>query len=1046
MPHFIEITNPLEPAKDAKTVFRKAGTTVREYLAESSIDMSNKIVLVESKPFPESSWDEPLGSSGLVVIAPKMGEVSTILAIISIVVSLAAVAVSYFMTPAASEGKEEEADKAYSLRGKSNKSRLSECVEKHYGTVRHWPSYMAKPYNQFHGNDQYLYALFCVGLGKYQINDFKIDDTLVSNYEDVIYEVYEPGEKVTLFPTNVHTSTEVGGIELIASNEEDYPVGDGWFGPFMSAPAGSKSYVLEIDTTCRQGLYRTNDDGDKKSTRVVAYFERREVDDYGVAIGDWLPLQTVDLNLATIDPVLLTFSIPVPEGRYEVRGKRTNERSLSIKQRQVIHWETLRAFSKTDQDFGNVTLIAVKAKATNNLNDSSKNAFNVGITSILPVYNAGTNSWNETITRSPVWAVCDIMRASYGKNVSQKFLDLDNLAELATTLAADGVNFDWTFDSRETVWSALGLVLSIARAAPVIPYGRVSTARDIPTAVPTLGFNGNNIIPESVSVSTRLVNYSDNDGIEVEYMNPLTWKRETVLCILGTDRGLNPRQVKLAGCTNRTFAYRWGMYKRAVEVYHTDNIVFETGIEAGTSVFGDVIAVRHELMPTEESFVETDTGRLASNAFSTTLVLGVSKTVITLPTAPTFVPGETNRISLRTKNGTISGPFSCVAVSGNAYQVQLDVLLDSSNFIVSEGEQPLYWFGVSGYDYLLAKILKIEPASKDTVTVTAVPYDSRVYGFDGLTAPAPGIQFSTPVAPDLPGIVGLTVRLVPDKLTEAMASWKPSFGAIRYIVERSTDGITYIPVGETFVSNIVLPVELGNLWVRVYAVNKGKGVAAVWEGIISDEVLSPAVPAAVTGFALSSPFVGSNLTLTWDINPLATTYDVEIKLTGGSVLRTAVVLGTALTYTVVEALADAALIPVALSRDLTVKVRAVSSAGASAWSSDLVVSNSTPVAPTATNIRAPGTGNWTLGGSRAFKATIVHTQTDDFLHYKIYQGTTGFTPDVANLIATQTSKDLYLNVISSSGSDGYIKVGAVDKWGAEIVIGAQTKVWDNNGW
>lgn len=1036
MPHFIEITNPLEPAKNAKTVFRKAGVTVREYLAESLTDMSNKIVLVESKPFPESSWDESLGSNDLVVIAPKMGDFSTIVAIISIIISLAAIAVSYFMTPDSHESKEEEADKAYSLRGKSNKSRLSECVEKHYGTVRHWPSYMAKPYNQFHGNDQYLYALFCVGLGKYVIDDFKIDDTLVSNFEDVVYEVYEPGEKVTLFPTNVHTSSEVGGIELIASNEEDYPEDDGWFGPYMSAPPGSKSYVLEVDTTCRQGLYQTNDEGDKKSTRVIAYFERREVDDYGNALGDWLPLKTVDLNLATVDPVLLTFSIPVPEGRYEVRGKRTNVRSLSIKQRQVIHWETLRAFSKTDQDFGNVTLIAVKAKATNNLNDTSKNSFNVGITSILPVYNSGTNSWTEYPTRSPVWAICDIMRASYGKNVSQKFLDLDNLSELAATLAAEGVNFDWTFDSRETVWSALGLILSTVRAAPVIPFGRVSSARDVPTAVPTLGFNGNNIVPDSVSVSTRLVNYSDNDGIEVEYMNPLTWKRETVLCILGTDRGLNPRQVKLAGCTNRTFAYRWGMYKRAVEVYQTDNIVFETGIEAGTSVFGDVIAVRHELMPTEETFVETDSGRLAYNSFSTVTVLSVPKTVLTLPTVPTFVPGETNRISIRTKTGSISGPFACVAVSENPYQVRLDVELDPANFIVSEGEQPLYWFGVSGSDYLLAKIIRIEPASKETITVTAVPYDARVYGFDALPAPAPGIQFTTPVAPDLPAISGLSVRLVPDKLTEAMASWKPSFGAISYIVERSTDGITYVSAGETFVSNILLPVELGNLWVRVYAVNKGKGPPTVWAGLISDE--SPIViPPAVTGFGLSSPFVSSNLSLSWDISPLALTYDIEIKLTGGSVLRTVSQLGTVLTYTATQALADAALIPIGISRNLTAKVRAVSAAGVGPWSEDLNVTNSLPVAPSVTS-GAP----YVRSNLLWVDVTLVHTQTDDFIHYKIYQGSSStFTPGAGNLVLTQTGK-MFTRQINWAGGDQWLKAGAIDKWGSEIIIGTAVKIFD----
>lgn len=866
MPLFTHVPNPLKPLTDCVQERKPDGFTVAEFIQERGIDPEGFVVLVDSRKTPPEEWDRPLHGDCLVIVTPEIGWAGVIALVVAIVVS---VALYYFMPPPPTPAATPEASTAWTLRGQQNQMKLGEAIERHYGRMRVFPSYMARPFNRFKSDDQYMFALFCIGLGRYTVHNIKIDDTPIADFDEVEYEIYQPGERVKLFPTNVQTSSEVSGIELFGPNEEDYPAG-GWSGPFVAASAGSQAYRLEVDISLREGLFYVTKKGGTGEETIEALFEYRLIDDDGDPLGSWTTLAAFERTLATTDPKRFTLHKEVDPGRYEVRAKRTIDTPEDYRHKTGLTWEGLRAICETEQDFGDVTLLAVKARATNNLNDSAQHLFNVEVTAEVPVYDVGSDDWTRTATRNPVWAFLDILRASYGKNLTRAFFDLPGLAALADELDADGVKFDGSFDSKTTIWEALQVVLNVADAVPVVNGGIVSAVRDTPQVIPTLGFNAHNIVKGTMTVQTVLENHGDFDGLEVEYLDPDSYKRKTVICLLDTDRGTNLKQVKLVGCRDRDKAYQWGLRQRAISLYQRENYAFETGIEGGTARFGDLIAVRHENIPSETDFLDAETGRLGPNAL--TVESGV--TVIALPFTPDMSGPEVRRIALRDNLGVVRGPYICEAHPTVANKLRLEVEIDNADFAVDSGaEAPLFWFGISGTEYNLAKIVRIETAGDgERVKITAVPYDDRIYAFTGLEAPPLSAQYEPANLPAHPAITGLTVRKVPKSENEYQAAWKPALGATSYLLSTSRDGTKYTRLDTTEQAGYILTEESGAFWLKVQAVGRGGvGAASIWSGTLSDY---DEIPKQVEDVELVEE-VDDSFELGWNMDPNAKEYVVK---------------------------------------------------------------------------------------------------------------------------------------------------------------------------
>ena len=161
-------------------------------------------------------------------IAPLLGVTSTLgLQLLQAGIVLAgSFLISTFLSPSVNTPSSKNAAAAsptYSLTGQGNTARLFESIPKLYGTHLLYPDYASGPYSEFIDNQQYLNQLLCLGLGEYEIHEMRIEDTtfwneldgFVGTFVGVQYEIIKPGDAVTLFHSQVISSAEVGGQDLI---------------------------------------------------------------------------------------------------------------------------------------------------------------------------------------------------------------------------------------------------------------------------------------------------------------------------------------------------------------------------------------------------------------------------------------------------------------------------------------------------------------------------------------------------------------------------------------------------------------------------------------------------------------------------------------------------------------------------------------------------------------------------------------------------------------------------------------------------------------
>lgn len=795
------------------------------------------LCIKNGSPFMRKHWDKPLGKNDVVEVVPLPGTpVQALWVVVALlVVSTVILAASIKAPPTITRGQTPEADPVYTLKGQRNQVRLGEPIESAYGRVRVWPSYAAAAYNKYQNNEQWQYQLLSLGHGYFDIEAINIEDTPVSSYTDVEYEIVEPNGTVSLFPDNVVTSVEVSNIELFAPNEpeanaewvEDSP-GDvglgipatGHYGysdptPFVVNPSGTVTELIEIDIGLPRGLYKSNNSGGIDSLAIEGLFEAQQIDDAGTPVGAWFTIATFSKTLATVTPQRYTLSAEVASGRYQVRGSRTNNKDTSAGAGNTLIWEAVRAFLPSERDYGGVTLLAIKLRATNNINDNAANRVNVVATRKLPIWNGSV--WSApTATRSIVWAFCDIFRATYGGNLSDSFLNLPALLALDTFFAGRSEYFDWIFDQKLTVWEAARLVANVGRAVPMLNGSQITMVRDDVKTVPTAIFNQENMVEHSFRWEMKLASLDAKDGIRVEYTNPTTWKIETVDCLVGDDSGEDMETIRLNGVTSRQHAYNWGRWKRAISRYQRENVSFRTGLEGHIPSYGDLITICH------------DVPRWGQGGF----VLSVDGTTLELSEPVSFGVG-THKILLRKRNGESTAALT-VTAGADDYHVVLDSALTIEDFCFDDNsEKPLFVFGPSTQIARDCKIVSLAPGEDDTVDVTAIPYRSEVYSQDD-TAPGGGDNGGN--LPNIPGvdtsIKGLIVVASPYVANEVIATWNAVRGASYYVVELSYNGTTWERVADRVEDTNVrfTVVSRSTMYVRVAPVTVGQGSWTYWVG------------------------------------------------------------------------------------------------------------------------------------------------------------------------------------------------------------------------
>lgn len=739
MVYFNYLTNPFNPNKGRISKVLPGKQTVWQIVKEQKIDLSRPTVcLVDGVAKLRKDWNITLHQKAVIsfVALPLGGGgkssnplqiVLTVALIVATVytggavgaaygavwggVAAAAVSVgggilinTFVPTPKASlNGMTTSSltqSPTYSLQAQGNQARLGNPIPVIYGCHLIYPDFASQPYYKYANNEQYVYQLHCIGQGEYNVEQIRIEDTPISSFEEITYQIIPPGGKNTLFEEDVVTSNEVAGQELLK---------DTICGPFVLNPTESVINKIEIDVAFQRGCYYANDNGTMSNKTIQWRIDARRIDDEDKALGDWVTLGTESITSNNHNAMYQTYTYSVTTGRYEVRATRLDAKDTSSRAGHEIRWGSAKGYIVSDKDYGNVTLLAITMRATDNLSQRSSRMVNCIVTRKLPTWSP-TSGWSSPVaTRSVAWVLADILRASYGAGLADKSIDLQALYNLDQTWNSRGDTFNGVFDSKLTVYEALSRTARVGRAIPFIQGGIVRFVRDEPKNIPVALFGPRNIVKNSLSIQYVMPSEDTADSVCVQYFSEKTWKTSEIVGSFEGSSSDKTATVELFGCTNKDQALREATYMALANRYRRRIVNFTTELEGLVPSYGDLIAITHDMAKWGQGGEVTE---------KKGLTLSLSEPV-------KFEEGQTHYLALRKKNGSLSGPF-VVTPGALTTEVVLSEEPDIDILTGTDAERTHFAFGTADKWSVLARVTGIHPRSTK-VEITAVIEDSRVH-------------------------------------------------------------------------------------------------------------------------------------------------------------------------------------------------------------------------------------------------------------------------------------------------------------------------------
>ena len=739
MIYFTYIKNPFQPNKNRITRALKGRFTIYQLIKTQKIDLTQPtICLINGIAILRNHWNETVKNGSIVsfIALPEGGGSKSsnplqIVLMVAVVVAsvytggvvgaaygsiwggLAAAGVSvaggilvntFVPTPKPSlngmTSSSYTQSPTYSMQAQGNEARLGNPIPVIYGRHLIYPDFASQPYYGYINDEQYVYQVHCIGQGEYDIEQIRIEDTPISSFKEITYQIIPPGNKNNLFRDDVVTSAEIAGQELL-QNE--------LCGPFVLNPTESVINKIEIDMAFQRGCFYANDSGGLDNMTIQWSVEARLIDDEDVALGDWFLLGSETLTSNNHNAMYRTYSYDVPNGRYEIRARRLDQKNTSSRAGHEIRFAAARGFILSTPNYGNVTLLAIKMKATDNLSQRSSRMVNCIVTRKLPTWSPDAGWSTPTATQSIAWALADILKADYGAKLTDKNIDLEALVRLDQTWTERGDTFNGVFDSKLTVYEALSRCAKVGRAIPFIQGGIVRFVRDEPKTVPVAMFGPRNIVKNSLSIQYIMPSEDTADSVCVQYFSEKTWKTSEVTGTFEGSSSDKTATVELFGCTNKEQALREATYMALANRYRRRIVTFSTELEGLIPSYGDLIAITHDMAKWGFGGEITDKNGLT---------LSLSEPVC-------FTEGETHYITLRQKNGSLSGPYIVTAGALNT-EVILSEEPDMTVLTGTDAERTHFAFGTADKWSVFARVTGIRPRS-DKVEITAVIEDERVH-------------------------------------------------------------------------------------------------------------------------------------------------------------------------------------------------------------------------------------------------------------------------------------------------------------------------------
>lgn len=680
-------------------------------------------------------------------------------------------------------------------------------------------------------NTQYLNVLYCGGYGPVDsITDLRIGYTPIENFQDCQIETRtgtNDQAPISFFP------------DTVADQSVDMTLKEG--NAVTRSTDSSDVNRIDVTVTFPSGIYYQKDDGnfgDQTARFNIAYRV--------TGTNNWSS-HDYSITRATNQAIRKTYSFSgLASARYDVRVTAV-ETPLTNRRCALMQWSILSAYIYTGAFVRpNKVLVAMRVKATSQLNGGVPNLTWTQIRRNVWVYDPTAKTYVQKPADNPIWAAYDILHQCRRlKNVNtgayefvvegtpkerftaywQEWVDAAAYAdEMVTT--NDGTKekrfqFDAIFDTSMKRLEAANKAANVGHAV-IIQHGtQFGIAVDKPGVMRQIfgegrtlmsSFNGSFSSLDDRARSVEIT-YNDKDN---DYKNTEFFIRSARYA-QDVELQDNTAQLTLFGVSRRSQAYREGMYLLATNERQLETVTFSADINAIVCEYGDIIGVSHSV-----ARIGLASGR----------IVAVDGNTITLDKDVTLDASESYgvKIQLSANDHIISRDIKAVAGTSNKVTVTTPFDADDTPAVYDT-----YAVGVVDKIVQPFRITKVEKNSDEKVSLTCVQYDEAIYDVDYSRYPAIDYTAQDPLrAPINLTLVEQAQRNYAGvKIDNIVASWQMP-GNSRYESFRvyySVDGVSWTSCGST----TDMQMTIGNVDpTRRYHVR----VSAVLDGVESAYVLA----------------------------------------------------------------------------------------------------------------------------------------------------------------------------------------------------------------
>ncbi|APZ53146.1 TipJ family phage tail tip protein [Salipiger abyssi] len=651
------------------------------------------------------------------------------------------------LMPKPQQPGEQKRKNSYAATGWQNDAPSEDqCVPVPMGEIRVAPFYAMFPTNYVVGDDLYISAMFCLGVGPLNISDMRFGDASVDDYQDVQIETRSglPDDvPFTLIRKQYVPEDDASGSEL---QQPEAPL-DQQGEPIEGEPEEEQPQVYGIASRAtgvrvifawRSGLYYQKSDGDTGYTTVTLRIDQRRR-----GTETWSEVVTLEYRNNQLKGFFRQYEWDLPDReRWEVRITNLTTKDGGTQRQNTTHIHALYSIRPeypiaTDTP---LALVAINAKSQSQL-DGTIDSFNALVS--RPVQSWDGSAWSEAVSDNPA----DLYRYALQSGihpypVADEAANLEEIEEFAEFCTTQGLTFNGDIREQVSLGQLLSTICAAGRGAPHhdgaqwgVIIDRPANVVDHISPVSSWGFEADLEWPEFPhAVWFEFQDAAFDHEPETVYV---LWPGHTGSVTL-------TEQWEVPGKTNRTEAMR-EVYRRMLEaIYRRERFYALQEGPVRPARRGDTVLLSQPILRETQG-----SGR----------IVAVRDKLVVLNNAVTMVEGQSYVLRTVEHGEDEDGPFSAslaypvMTVPGETRTLYVtgDDVPSVAPLVDGEPDlRPMFVFGPVGEEGFHCRVVDIEPAEDMAVrlslTLAAEEIDALVEAWE----PEEWSPISGVILPDFP--------------------------------------------------------------------------------------------------------------------------------------------------------------------------------------------------------------------------------------------------------------------------------------------------------